>query len=228
MVALPILETVVNILTAVMRAGGLPALFALMVVESVGIPPLPSEVILPFAGFLVASGVYGFPAAFVAALAGGVVGAFIAYAIGRYGRQWLERSGTGGLRLDPKHLAAMDRWFAKHGEGTVGFARLIPIVRAYISYPAGTARMEPGRFGLFTAVGAAPFTLALLYAGYILGQHWTEIQGTFRILDYVAGGVIVVFLLYVLLRWRRVITSGFPPKLVRSRAASSPAEGAPP
>jgi membrane protein DedA with SNARE-associated domain len=228
MVALPILETVVNLLTAVMRAGGLPALFALMLVESVGIPPLPSEVILPFAGFLVASGVYGFPAAFVAALAGGVVGAFAAYAIGRYGRKWLERSGTGGLRLDPKHLASMDRWFAKHGEGTVGVARLIPIVRAYISYPAGTARMEPGRFGLYTAVGAAPFTFVLIYAGYVLGQHWTEIQGTFRILDYVTGALIVVLLLYVLLRWRRVLSSGFPPKLLRSRPSPPPAEGATP
>jgi membrane protein DedA with SNARE-associated domain len=228
MVALPILETVVNILTAVMRAGGLPALFALMVVESIGIPPLPSEVILPFAGFLVSAGVYGFPAAFVAALAGGVVGAFAAYAIGRYGRQWMDRSGTGRLRLDPEHLAAVDRWFHKHGEGTVLFARLVPIIRAYISYPAGTARMEPGRFGLFTAVGAAPFTLVLLYAGYVLGQHWTEIQGTFRILDYVAGAVIVVFLLYVLLRWRHVISSGFPPKLIRSTGSPPPAEGAPP
>jgi membrane protein DedA with SNARE-associated domain len=228
MVSLPIIETVVNFLTAVLRAGGLPALFALMVVESVGIPPLPSEVILPFAGFLVATGVYGFPAAFVAALAGGVVGAFLAYAIGRYGRKWLERSGTGGLRLDPKHLAAMDRWFAKHGEGTVGFARLLPIVRAYISYPAGTARMEPGRFGVYTALGAAPFTLALLYAGYILGQHWMEIQGTFRILDYVAAAFIGLFVLYVLLRWRRVIDSSFPPKLLRATGSPRAAEDAPP
>ena len=88
--------------------------------------------------------------------------------------------------------------------------------------------MEPGLFGVYTAVGAAPFTLALLYAGYVLGQHWAEIQGTFRILDYVAAALIGVFVVYVLLRWRHVIDSGFPPKLIRSIGSPRPAEDAPP
>ncbi|MCI4333335.1 MAG: DedA family protein [Thermoplasmata archaeon] len=228
MISLPIVETLVGILTAVLRAGGLPALFALMVVESLGIPPLPSEVILPFAGFLVASGVYGFVPAFAAALAGGVVGAFLAYALGRYGRRWLERSGTGGLRLDPKHLAAMDSWFARHGEPTVGVARLLPIVRAYISYPAGTARMSPTRFGVYTALGAAPFTAGLIYAGYVLGKHWSELQGAFRILDYVAVVFLAGLALYVALRWRHVITPGFPPRLTRNTGSPRPAEDGPP
>jgi membrane protein DedA with SNARE-associated domain len=225
--SVPIIETLVNLLTAVLRAGGLPALFALMVVESVGIPPLPSEVILPFAGFLVASGVYPFAAAFVAALAGGVTGSVIAYAIGRYGRAWLERSGTGGFRLDPKHLASMDRWFAKHGESTVGLARLLPIVRAYISYPAGTARMSPARFGLYTTLGAAPFTGGLIYAGYVLGQHWSALEAAFRILDYFAIGFLVALVVYVALLWRHVITGGFPPRLTRSSGSPRPAEDAP-
>lgn len=228
MLSVPIIETLVGILTAVMRAGGLPALFALMVVESLGIPPLPSEVILPFAGFLVASGVYGFVPAFVAAFAGGVVGAFLAYGLGRFGRRWLERSGTGGLRLDPKHLAAMDAWFVRHGEPTVGLARLLPIVRAYISYPAGTARMSPVRFGAYTALGAAPFTGGLIYAGYILGKHWSELQGAFRILDYVAVVFLAGLVLYVALRWRHVITPGFPPKLIRNTGSPPPAEAGPP
>lgn len=224
----PIVETLVAVLTAVLRAGGLPALFALMVVESLGIPPLPSEVILPFAGFLVATGVYGFVPAFLAALAGGVGGAFSAYALGRYGRHWLERSGTGGLRLDPKHLAAMDAWFARHGEPTVGLARLLPIVRAYISYPAGTARMSPSRFGVYTALGAAPFTAGLIYAGYVLGQHWSALESAFHVLDYVAVAVLAGLVLYVALRWRRVITAGFPPRLTRSSGSPPPAEDAPP
>ena len=228
MLSVPIVETVVNLITAVLTAGGLAALFALMAVESFGIPPLPSEVILPFAGFLVFSGVYSFEAAFVVALAGGVTGAFAAYALGRYGRAWIARAGTGRLRLDPRHLAEMDRWFARHGESTVAFGRLLPIVRAYISYPAGTARMEPKRFGIFTAIGAAPFTAALLYAGVVLGRHWASIQGSFRYLDYVAGAVIVVLLVYLALRWRGVLSAGFPPKLTRSSGSPRPAEDAPP
>jgi membrane protein DedA with SNARE-associated domain len=203
MISLPIVETVVNLLTAVLTAGGLAALFGLMAVESFGIPPLPSEVILPFAGYLVFRGVYTFPEAFFAALAGGVVGAFAAYLVGRFGRTWLERSGTGWLRLDPKHLAQMDRWFARHGESTVALGRLLPIVRAYISYPAGTARMEPKRFGVFTAVGAAPFTAALIYVGVVLGDNWSSFQATFRYLDIAAAVLIVVLLVYVALRWRR-------------------------
>ncbi|MCI4325452.1 MAG: DedA family protein [Thermoplasmata archaeon] len=228
MLSIPILETLVGVLTAILRAGGLPALFALMVVESLGIPPLPSEVILPFAGFLVASGVYSFEGAFLAALAGGVTGAFCAYALGRFGRSWLERSGTGGFRLDPKHLAAMDRWFARHGEPTVGVARLLPIVRAYISYPAGTARMSPAKFGAYTTLGAVPFTGALIYAGYVLGHHWSELEASFRVLDYVAVAVLVGLVLYVALLWRHVVTPGFPPKFTRSSGSPRPAEDAPP
>ena len=228
MVSLPIIETVVNLITAVMTAGGLAALFGLMAVESFGIPPLPSEVILPFAGFLVFSGVYTFPEAFVAALAGGVVGAFAAYAVGRFGRSWIESSGTGRLRLDPKHLASMDRWFARFGEPTVALGRLLPIVRAYISYPAGTSKMEPAKFGLFTALGAAPFTAGLLYAGLVLGKNWKSIQGTFRYLDYVAAAVIVVLIVYLALRWRGVIGSRESPKAAPTPDAPRPTDDAPP
>ena len=208
MVSIPIVETLVGLITAAMTAGGLAALFGLMVVESFGIPPLPSEVILPFAGYLVFTGVYSFPAAFFVALLGGVVGAFIAYAIGRYGRHWLDRSGQGFLRLDPKHLASMDSFFQRRGEATVALGRLLPIVRAYISYPAGTARMEPKRFGAFTALGAAPFTLALLYAGVLLGKNWAAFQSTFRYLDVVAVVLIVVLLVWVAMRWRRHAPAG--------------------
>jgi membrane protein DedA with SNARE-associated domain len=227
MLSIPLLETLVAWLTAVLTAGGLAALFGLMVVESFGIPPLPSEVILPFAGYLVYRGVYSFSEAFVVALAGGLVGAFIAYAVGRYGRHWLARSGTGLFRIDPKHLEAMDFWFARRGEPTVAFARLLPIVRAYISYPAGTARMDPLRFGLFTAVGAAPFAAGLLYAGVFLGPHWNSLESTFRYLDVVAVVLIVGAAVYVALRWHGTISSGWPPRLTRSSGSPRPAEDGP-
>ncbi|MCI4330539.1 MAG: DedA family protein [Thermoplasmata archaeon] len=226
MVSIPIIETVVNLITTVMTTVGLPALVALMIVESFGIPPLPSEIILPFAGFLVWSGQYSFGAAVVAAVLGGVIGSYLAYAVGRYGRHLVV--GTGALKLDPKHLASMDRWFAQKGEGTVLVARLIPIIRSYISYPAGTARMEPVRFGAYTAVGATPFTVALIYAGVLLGKNWSNILPYFRILDYFAAVIVVGGLLYVALRWRGTITKGFPPRLTRSSEPPRPAGDAPP
>jgi membrane protein DedA with SNARE-associated domain len=226
MVSLPIIETVVNLITTVMMTVGLPALVLLMIIESFGIPPLPSEIILPFAGFLVATGNYSFAAAVLAAVAGGVIGSYFAYGVGRYGRPLVE--GEGRLKLNPKHLASMDRWFARRGESTVMIARLLPIVRSYISYPAGTARMEPVRFGVYTAIGATPFTIALIYAGVVLGKNWGEIVPYFHVLDYGAAVVIVGGLLYVTLRWHGKISGGFPPKLIRSSAPPPPAEVARP
>lgn len=209
MSSIPIVETVVNLIITIMQAGGLPALIALMAVESFGIPPLPSEVILPFAGFLVAEGTYPFAGAVGAALLGGVVGAYASYAVGRWGRHLLVQ-GPRFLRLDPKHLDAMDRWFARRGEGTVLVARLLPVVRSYISYPAGAARMQPTRFGIYTAVGATPFTAAFIYAGYLLGNDWSRIVPYLQDADYAAVALIILGVLYLALRWRRRPSSPEP------------------
>ncbi len=222
MVSLPIIETVVTLITTAMAAGGILALLGLMTVESFGFPPLPSEIILPFAGFMIYSGNYGWGDGLGAALAGGVLGAYIAYAVGRYGRHLVE-GPKGIIRLDPKHLRAMDVWFARHGEGTVLIARLLPIVRSYISYPAGTSKMEPVRFGVYTLVGATPFTIALMYAGYYLGERWTLVQSWFHVADYFAAVGLVVLLVYIALRWRGVLAPGFPPRRVRSGGSSAPA-----
>lgn len=207
MSSLPIVETVVNLIISVMQAGGLPALIGLMAVESFGIPPLPSEIILPFAGFLVAEGDYPFGGAVGAALVGGVLGAYAAYTVGRWGRHLLV-GGPRFLRLEPKHLDSMDRWFARRGEGTVLVGRLLPVVRSYISYPAGTSRMEPTRFGLYTAIGATPFTAAFIYAGFLLGKDWSQIVPYLQLADYAAVGLIVIALVYVFLRWRNLIGPG--------------------
>jgi membrane protein DedA with SNARE-associated domain len=224
MISLPIIETVVGFITTVMASGGLVALVLLMAVESFGIPPLPSEIILPFAGFLVATQVYSWPGAILAALLGAIIGSYFAYAVGRFGRRWLE-APRGVLSLDPKHLAMMDRWFARHGEGTVIVARMLPIVRSYISYPAGTAKMEPVRFGVYTFIGVIPFTFGLIYAGFVLGSNWTIIAGYFRIADYFAAGAIALLLVYVALRWRGIVAPGFPPRL-QSRGDPAPGAGA--
>ncbi|HTT35906.1 MAG TPA: DedA family protein [Thermoplasmata archaeon] len=227
MVSVPIVETAVAVLLDVLRWGGLPALVALMAVESFGIPPLPSEIILPFAGFLVVEGHYAFWAAVVAALAGGVAGAFAAYGVGRWGRRLLT-TGPRALRLDPKHLETIERWFARHGEPTVALCRLLPIVRSYISYPAGTARMEPGRFGLYTAVGALPFTIAFVELGVVLGDHWDALYPLFQLGDIAAVVVLVGLVAWLVVRWHRRPVPPSPAGLAAPAAAADDAGPADP
>jgi membrane protein DedA with SNARE-associated domain len=201
-----LIGSLVDVLTSILRTVGLPGLFALMIVESFGIPPIPSEVILPFAGFLVADGVYGFVPAVVVAVAGGLVGAYLAYAVGRWWRHRIEGIGFGYLRLSPRRLARMDAYFARRGEITVAAARLLPIVRSYISYPAGTARMSPSRFGVFTAIGATPFAVALIYAGVVLRSNWDLIEQDLGLFDDVLIALVVIAVVYlglVALGWIR-------------------------
>jgi membrane protein DedA with SNARE-associated domain len=212
---------VVNLIVWILQTIGLPGLFVLMMVESFGIPPIPSEVILTFSGFLVAEGIFPLPGTIAVALVGGLVGAYVAYAFGRWGREKITGIGLGALRIEPSHLERMDRWFARHGEVTVALARLVPVVRSYISYPAGTARMEPVRFGVYTTVGSAPFVLVLLYAGIVLRSRWATITSYFTLLDYVFGalvGVAVVYLALLVLGW---VEPGWPPH-ARHRSGSPP------
>lgn len=207
-----LVEAIVNLITTTLTTIGIPGLFALMVLESFGIPPLPSEIILPFTGFLIAEGVFPLVPAILAALLGGLVGAFAAYAVGRWWRDRITGMGIGRLRLEPRYLERMDRFFARRGEVTVAVARLVPVVRSYVSYPAGTARMEPIRFGVYTLLGSIPFVLALIYAGFVLRADWTVVSQYFRIFDYVLVALIVVAVVYVVL----VIVGVIRPKMLVS------------
>ncbi len=205
-----LVQTVVDLTVHVLSVIGLPGLFALMVVESFGIPPLPSEVILPFTGFLIADGSFPLVGAVAVALAGGIVGSFAGYAVGRWGRERITGAGLGFLRLEERHIARMDSFFARRGEVTVAVARLLPIVRSYISYPAGTARMNPARFGFYTLLGATPFTLALIYAGFVLRAHWQLVSSYFGPLDYVAAALIAAGVVYLSLLIFGILAPGWP------------------
>ncbi|MEM0128725.1 MAG: DedA family protein [Thermoplasmata archaeon] len=217
----------VSLITTVLTAIGLTGVFALMVVESFGIPPLPSEVILTFAGFLVASQTFDLYGTIAAALAGGLVGSFIAYAVGRWGREWITRPRPAGLRLSERQLDRVDRWFRGRDEWIVAVARMVPVVRSYISYPAGFARMNPTRFGLYTLVGSVPFTLGLIYAGIVLRSDWSAITGWFGILDDIVIALIVVGLVYALFAYRGYLSWDWPPRRLR-RGAPSPSSGSDP
>ncbi len=217
MSSIPIIQEVVSGITWVLRLGGYPGLFGLMTVESFGIPPIPSEVILPFTGFLIAMGILTFGGALLTAEVGALLGAFLAYAVGRWGRNWITTRAPARLRIDPRHLARVDDWFARHGQVMVAVARMLPVVNAYISYPAGTAEMNPVKFGAFTVIGGIPFIAGLLYAGVLLRKHWNILVPYFNYADYAIVVAIALFLLWLFLRWHREY------RLARAPPAGGPA-----
>jgi membrane protein DedA with SNARE-associated domain len=207
-----IFGSLVGSITLFLTVVGLPGLVALMAVESFGIPPIPSEIILPFAGFLVAEGTLPLDGTIIAALAGGLLGAFAAYALGRWWRSRLAGFGVGYLRIREDDLQRMERWFAQQGQVTVALARVVPGVRSYISYPAGTARMNPVRFGVYSLVGSIPWTLTLLYAGIVLGANWKSIERYFFPIDVAIVVGLLALGTYLVLLAVGELAPGWPPR----------------
>lgn len=181
---------------------GLAGVFVLSAVASACIP-IPSEVVMLFAGFNVALGHYSLLAATVAGVAGNVVGSWVAYAVGYYGRLELVERHGGKLGVSSKKLAVADRWFARHGEATVFVGRLLPLIRAFISLPAGIARMAFWRFTLLTALGSIPWCLGLAFLGQQTRKDWTTWRDRLHYVDYVVIVLIVVGVAYAVVRRRR-------------------------
>lgn len=149
-------------------------LAGVMALESV-VPPIPSELVLPLAGSLVAGGQLSFLIALVAATAGSVVGAWALYALGRFGgRPALLRLGP-LLRLDHARLARMEAWFARRGDWVVLVGRLVPGLRAVVSVPAGMGGMPLRRFLLLTALGSLVWNAGLIGVGEALADRWAEV-----------------------------------------------------
>jgi len=216
-VTFSLIGSLIDLITTVMTTIGIPGLFALMVVESFGLPPVPSEIVLPFAGFLIADGTFSFGWALTAALAGGLVGSFAAYAVGRWWRDRILGVGIGRLRLEPRHMERVDRFFARRGDIKVALSRLVPVIRSYISYPAGTARMDPVRFGVYTLLGSIPFTLALIYAGMVLRSNWDVVRSYFTILDLPLIVLVIFVVGFLVLQIVGVLEPGWPPRRTPSK-----------
>lgn len=170
-----------------------------MAIESANIP-LPSELILPFGGYLVYTGRLEFYSAVMAGTVGGTVGSALSYYLGlRGGRPFLEKYGR-YFGVSMKHLELADRWFERYGEATVFFTRLMPIVRTFISLPAGIAGMNFKRFLVYTFLGSLPWSLLLTYIGLKLGQNWMAIKPWFHRLDVVVALAIAAVIFYL---WRK-------------------------
>ena len=188
---------------------GYLAIFVLMLAESACIP-VPSELIMTFGGALAAGAVPGthlnLIGVILAGTAGNVAGSYIAWAAGRYGaepalRRWGRRIGIRGHDID-RGIA----WFGRHGGKAVLIGRVVPVVRTFISLPAGIAQMPALRFGIYTAIGCLPWTAALAVAGYEVGKNWQSIASAFHGPTYIIAAVVVLVLVIAAWRWRRRLT----------------------
>ncbi len=165
---------------------GYTGIFLTMAIESACIP-LPSEIIMPFAGYLVSSGQFTMLGVTLAGAIGNVAGSIVAYYAGVWGgRSFVEQYGPYML-VSRTDIATADRWFAKYGEATVFFGRMLPVVRTFISLPAGIAGMNIYRFILFTFLGALPWCYLLAYIGVKMGEEWEHLRDYFHQFDIVIG-----------------------------------------
>ena len=170
-----------------------------MGIESACIP-LPSEIIMPFSGYLVFAGRFSLWGVSVAGAFGCVVGSVVAYFAGIWGgRPFILRYGRYVL-VSPKHLATADRWFERYGDWAIFFSRLMPVIRTFISFPAGIARMNFVKFIIYTFLGSLPWCLALTYVGKILGENWMSIRVYFHKADVIIVIIIIAGIAYFLYR----------------------------
>jgi membrane protein DedA with SNARE-associated domain len=194
---------------------GYLAVFVLMLAESACIP-VPSEVVMMFGGALAAGAVQGAHPALVGVFAAGVLGnitgSYLAWAVGKYAgqaaiRRWGRRVGIREHEIDKATT-----WFERHGPVAVLVGRVIPVIRTFISLPAGFADMPPGIFGLYTTLGAIPWTAALAILGYAVGANWDSVAKDFNGPTYAIAGILVIALVVVVIRRRKA-------------AAAAPAQG---
>jgi membrane protein DedA with SNARE-associated domain len=194
-----IIDSLANFVTLVISHLGYPGVFLLMALESACIP-IPSEFIMPFSGFLVAEGEMNFWFVVLMGSFGNLVGSWLAWWVGRRGgRPLVEKYGK-YILLCHRDLDAADKYFKKYGQGTVLFTRLMPIIRTFISLPAGIAKMDFKKFSIYTFVGVIPFTAALTYAGLKLKENWDGLQPYFHKFDLVIVLFIILGLIWYIFR----------------------------
>jgi membrane protein DedA with SNARE-associated domain len=190
-----VLEILARFVIDTISASGYLGIVILMGIESACIP-LPSEIIMPFSGYLVFRGDFELFRVGLAGAFGCVVGSVPAYYLGLYGgRPLVERYGKYVL-ISHRDLDTADRWFDRYGDWAIFFSRLLPVVRTFISFPAGVARMNFCRFVAYTFIGSFPWCLGLAYVGMKLGENWDTLGVYFHRFDIVIGIVIALGVLY--------------------------------
>jgi membrane protein DedA with SNARE-associated domain len=182
-------EFIANFATHLIEKLGYPSVFAFMTMESMVIP-IPSEAVMPFAGFLIEQKIFSFWAVVLVSTSGSIVGSLLSYYIGYFcGMPFVKKFGKYVL-LDEKELESAEKFFNKRGEITIFICRFIPVIRHFISIPAGTGKMNIIKFSIFTVIGAGLWNSFLAYVGFVLKKNWTEVMKYSHVID-----IVVVFLL---------------------------------
>jgi membrane protein DedA with SNARE-associated domain len=194
-------DKLVDFATNLIGDAGYAGVFVLMTFESALIP-IPSEATMLFAGFKVSDGTLTLFGIVAAGVLGNLVGSWIAYAIGYYGRlELLERHHV--FHVNQRYLSWADNWFRRHGDATVFFSRMLPLIRTFISLPAGIARMPFWRFTVLTVAGCIPWVLALGFLGKQVGSNWHKWKDDLAYLDYPVAAAVIALIVYALVKRRR-------------------------
>jgi membrane protein DedA with SNARE-associated domain len=203
-----IVESISDLIVSLINTFGLAGIFFAMALESACFP-FPSEIIMPFSGFVVYNGDLTLWGITLAGALGNLFGSIVAYFVGlKGGRPFLEIYGK-YVFLSQKKLDLAEDWFEKHGDKAVFISRMLPVIRTYISLPAGIARMDFGKFVFYTFAGSLLWCLALGYLGVLLGPQWDSLKGWFHILDAMIILFIICALIYLIIR-RRAIRCSIP------------------
>jgi membrane protein DedA with SNARE-associated domain len=185
---------------------GYSGVVLMMAIESACIP-LPSEVIMPFAGYLVSTGRFNLQLVAIAGAVGCLLGSYVAYFVGAKGGRWFLLHYGRWVLIAPHEIEIADRFFERWGAPAVFFSRMLPVVRTFIAFPAGVARMRLLPFTIYTLAGSYPWCLALAYVGMKLGQHWDTLGPYFHRFDTVIAALLVIGVVLVLYNRIRGITA---------------------
>lgn len=191
-----ILEHLTVSLIYLIETSGYIGIIFLMALESANIP-VPSEIVMPFSGFLSSRGSFNFWLVVLAGSIGNLLGSGISYEIGLYGgRPFLKKWGR-FLFITQHDLAMAESWFTRYGSWAIFISRMLPVVRTFISFPAGIVAMDRKRFLALTFLGAVPWNIALTYIGFIAGENWQKWEGYFRSLSW----LIITLLVLAMALW---------------------------
>jgi len=198
---------IIEFITQLISSWGYAGIFITMTLESALIP-IPSEVVIPFAGFLAYMGEMNIWLIVLVSSLANVTGSIIAYEIGKYlGRGFIERYGK-YILLNMKHVEMVERWFDRYGSLTVLFSRMLPVVRTVNALPAGIGKMNFPKFCIYTFIGSIPWNLALVLVGYLLKENWNILEKYSLYIDILAVFVAAAVIFYIVRRIRVSAKSG--------------------
>lgn len=196
-----LLDFMLNLAKDLIASTGYFGVFFLMALESTAFP-IPSEAVMPLAGFLVEEGEFNFILASLAGALGSLAGALFSYYIGRFlGREFIVKYGK-YVFLHESHLTATEDFFKKNGEKTIFIARFIPVVRHLISFPAGIGEMDIKKFSMYTFIGSFIWCGILTYIGMLLGKNWDKVVAFTHYLDYIAIPAVIIIIVWFLWKYK--------------------------